>query len=93
MECRNDTECAPTQCCYIQPEFLVVSRRVAANPLVVALQPPHTKHDTGNFDKARFHCYEGIDIAVVLTYRSQLPLLSALRLCYIDPKNHCNNYR
>ena len=48
MVCRNNTQCGVGECCYIQPEFLVASKKraVALQPLDL-LQPVHIKHDTG----------------------------------------------
>merc|ERR1711860_326195 len=57
--CRNNTECANDECCYIKPEFEVVSKRRQAG-ILLPLQPIHTKHDTGVCEKYRLehdHCY------------------------------------
>ena len=44
MVCKNDTDCGADECCYIQPEFMVVSKRDV--PLVLPAQV-HSHHDTG----------------------------------------------
>jgi len=50
LVCKNDTECATDECCYIEPEFMVVSKR--DGPMVMPVQI-HTHHDTGVCEKYR----------------------------------------
>lgn len=40
--CKNDTDCGSGECCYIEPEFIVVSRRQLVLP-----DQPNNKRDTG----------------------------------------------
>lgn len=40
--CKNDTDCGAGECCYIQPEFIVVSKRQLVLP-----DQPNNKRDTG----------------------------------------------
>ncbi|XP_060576469.1 uncharacterized protein LOC132733800 [Ruditapes philippinarum] len=45
--CKNNTDCGTGECCYIQPEFMVVSKRQALLPHL------HQHHDTGVCEKYR----------------------------------------
>ena len=47
--CKNDTQCGVGECCHIEPEFLVASKKraVGLQPIDL-LRPVHTKHDTGS---------------------------------------------
>ncbi|XP_045191052.1 uncharacterized protein LOC123547872 [Mercenaria mercenaria] len=52
--CKTKDDCGAGECCYIQPEFLVASKRL------LVLPPVHQHHDTGVCEKYRLqddHCY------------------------------------
>ncbi|XP_045191051.1 uncharacterized protein LOC123547871 [Mercenaria mercenaria] len=46
--CKTDGDCGTGECCYIQPEFMVVSKRQAILPHQL-----HQHHDTGVCEKYR----------------------------------------